>query len=142
MSWIKDVVHELGELDVSKKSLKKFGLTIGGILFLFGIILLWRDHWQSSRGYFIGFGIFLFLVGLVSPQRLINIYKVWMGFAFALGWMISRLILIILFVFVLTPLSIFAKIFGKKFLDLKFKDGKSTYWIPKEKRKIDYEKMF
>ena len=142
MSWIKDVIHELNELDISKKSLKKFGLTIGGILILFGIILFWRNHWQSSRRYFIGFGIFLFFVGLISPQRLINIYKVWMGFAFALGWVVSRFILIILFVFVLTPLAIIAKLSGKKFLDLKYKDGKNSYWIPKEKRKIDYEKMF
>jgi len=142
MSWIKDIVHELGELDLSRKSLRKFGITVGGILLLFGLILIWRNHWQSARGYFIAFGIFLLLVGLTSPQRLVYIYKAWMGFAFALGWVVSRFILIILFVLILTPIGLIARLFGKEFLDLKFKDGKESYWIPKEKRKINYEKMF
>ena len=34
------------------------------------------------------------------------------------------------------------EIFSKGFLDIKFKDTKNSYWIPKEKRKIDYEKMY
>lgn len=142
MSWIKDVVHELSELDVTKKSLRKFGLTVGGIFLIFGLLLMWRGHWPSTREIFVGAGAALLLGGIAIPERLLVIYKMWMGFAFALGWIVSRVILILLFVFVLTPLGLVAKLFGKKFLDLKFRDEKESYWIPKEKRKIDYEKMY
>ncbi len=142
MSWIKDVTHEIRELDVSEKSLRKFGLTVGIVFLVFGVLLIWKRAWTTTNTIFVAVGFSLVLGGLLTPNRLKTVYSIWMGSAFALGWVISRFILIILFVFVLTPLSIIAKLFGKKFLDLKFKDGKSTYWIPKEKRKIDYEKMF
>ena len=142
MSWIKDVAHELKELDVTRKSLRKFGVTVGAIFLVFGLLLMWRGHWPSTRELFVGFGAALLIGGFTAPERLIHIYKIWMGFAFALGWVISRFILILLFIVVLTPIGLLAKLFGKEFLDLKFKDGKDSYWISKEKRKIDYEKMY
>jgi len=142
MSWIKDVTYEIRELDVSEKSLRKFGLTIGTVLLVLGSLLIWKRAWPTTNTIFFAVGFSLVLGGFLTPNRLKTVYSIWMGFAFALGWMFSRLILIILFVVVLTPLSIIAKLFRKKFLDLKFKDGKNSYWIPKEKRKIDYEKMF
>ena len=149
MSWIKDVADELNELDVSRKSLRKFGLTVGTIFLIFGFLLIWRGHWKSTRELFVGIGAALLIGGFTAPEKLIHFYKIWMGFAFALGWLISRFILILLFVIVLTPIGLLAKLFRKQFLDLKFRDGKNSYWIPKETflsgrhgSKIDYEKMY
>ena len=142
MNWIKDVAHEIKELDVSEKSLRKFGLTVGMVFLSIGLLLIWKSALPVTNTIFVAVGSSLFLGGLLTPDRLIMFYRIWMGLAFALGWVISRFILIILFVLVLTPLGLAAKLFGKKFLDLKFKDGKNTYWITKEKRKINYEKMF
>lgn len=142
MSWIKDVAHEIKELDVSKKSLRKFGLTIGTILLAFSIFFSMKEIFPLLRSFFLAIGGLLFIGSFILPEQLKYPYKIWMGFAFALGWVVSRFILVILFVLVLTPLGLLAKLFGKKFLDLKFRDGKDSYWIPKEKRKIDYEKMY
>jgi hypothetical protein len=87
-------------------------------------------------------GGILLLSGIFIPKNLKDIYKVWMGFAFGLGWIVSRIILTILFVFILTPLGLFAKLFGKEFLDLNFNKEKSSYWIPKKEEEADYEKMY
>jgi len=142
MSWIKDISHEIKELDLSEKALRKFGLMIGGIFLAIGLLLLWKSVWLDVRIIFIALGGTLFLGGVLLPLPLKYVYLIWMGFAFALGWIVSRFILIILFIFVITPIGIVAKLVGKQFLDLKFRDGKDSYWIPKEKRKIDYEKMY
>jgi hypothetical protein len=142
MSWIKDVSHEIKELDLSKKALRKFGLTIGGIFLAIGLLLLWKSIWLDARIIFISIGGTLFLGGLLFPMPLKYVYLIWMGFAFALGWIVSRFILIILFLFVMTQIGFIAKLFGKKFLDLKYKKRDESYWIPKEKRKNDYEKMY
>lgn len=139
MSWIKDVLHELNSLDLSTKSLRKFGITIGIILIIISI-LLWNS--LALRVIFITTGGILFLSGLIFPVNLKTLYKIWMGFAFALGWLVSRIILTILFIFVMIPIGILAKLFGKRFLDIKWKDGKDSYWIPKENKMIDYEKMY
>lgn len=139
MSWIKDVVHELKSLDFSVKSLRKFGITIG-IVFVIISVLFWYS--ELVRIVFLSSGSILLICGIILPARLKTIYKFWMGLAFALGWIVSRMILTILFVFVMTPIGLIARLFGKKFLDLKWGDSKNSYWIVKENKEIDYEKMY
>ena len=140
MSWIRDVAHELNELDISKKSLRKFGIVIGLILISITIIFFWNSvTWKVML---LTVGGILLLNGIFIPKNLKDIYKVWMGFAFGLGWIVSRIILTILFVFILTPLGLFAKLFGKEFLDLNFNKEKSSYWIQKKEEASDYEKMY
>ncbi|MEW6195619.1 MAG: SxtJ family membrane protein [Bacteroidota bacterium] len=142
MSWIKDVTHEIKNLDISRKSLVKFGMMVGGIFLLFSLLFMYKQVLVDLRIIFLIVGAYLFIGGILSPARLTKTYKVWMGFAFALGWIVSRIILTILFIFVMTPVGLVAKLFGKKFLDIEWKDDKTSYWIEKEHKQIDYEKMY
>lgn len=142
MSWIKDVAHEIKNLDVSRKSLAKFGMMVGGIFLLLSLLFMYKQILSDLRIIFLIVGAYLFIGGIIFPERLTKTYKIWMGFAFALGWVVSRFILSILFIFVMIPIGLIAKVVGKNFLDLKWKDGKDSYWIPKENRQIDYEKMY
>ena len=141
MSWTKDVKDELKALDISTKALRKFGLLVGGIFLLIGIWIYYSS--QSFIGIiFISVGALLLIFGLLFPNSLSGVYKIWMGLAFALGWIMSRVLLIILFYGVITTIGFIARIFGKKFIDLKFKDGKNSYWIKKPDSNIDYSKMY
>jgi len=142
MSWINDVKDELKSLEISKKILRKFGLLVGGIFFLFGFWIYYSS--QSFVGIiFLFIGILLFAFGLLFPNALSSAYKVWMGLAFALGWIMSRVLLIVLFYFVLTPVGFIAKIVGKKFLDIDYTVKKESYWIIRSSdMKTDYSKMY
>ena len=142
MSWIKDVSYEISKLDFSVKSLRKFGITVGGIFILIGLWFLYQNVFEAAKYILLVVGIILLFGGLFSPKKLNGVYKRWMGFAFALGWIMSRVILSVLFVFVITPIGFLAKIFGKEFLDIKFNDNKNSYWIPKESKDTNYEKMY
>lgn len=42
-----------------------------------------------------------------------KIHQLWMAFANILGWINSRIILFIIFFFILTPIAFFARLFGK-----------------------------
>lgn len=142
MSWIKDVKEELNALEISPKVLRKFGLMVGGIFLLIGLWIYYSS--QSFAGIiFLLIGILLFVFGLFFPKSLSSIYKVWMGLAFALGWIMSRVLLIILFYFVLTPIGFIAKIVGKKFLDIDYNTKKDSYWVIRSSdKKSDYSKMY
>lgn len=142
MSLIKDVIHELKELDVSKKSLLKFGMTVGGIFLILALWFFYKDIFVTGIIIFTVVGGFLFIFGIVHPNLLRGIYKVWMGLAFTLGWIVSRIILTILFIVILTPVSLIAMAAGKKFMDTDFRVKKDSYWIKKENDKINYEKMY
>ncbi len=141
MSWIKDVKEEIKALEISNKSLRNFGLLVGGIFFLLGLWIYYRS--QNPLGIvFIVLGGLLLFFGLVFPNSLSQVYKIWMGLAFALGWIVSRALLIILFYIGITTISFIASLFGKNFLDIKYKDNKETYWVKRDDSKVDYTKMY
>ncbi|KAF0151425.1 MAG: hypothetical protein FD143_1904 [Ignavibacteria bacterium] len=144
MSLIKDVVNELKSLNCSEKSVKKFGFTVGTVFVLLSALMDWLDFWQSVRFIFLIGGVLLILGAMLRSKsvEMKIVFRFWMGIAFFLGWIMSRVILSFLFYFILTPIGFLAKIFGKKFLDLKFKSSGESFWVKKESKQTDYEKMF
>jgi Saxitoxin biosynthesis operon protein SxtJ len=143
MSWISDVKSELKRLKVSPRELRKFSYLVGSVLILFGGAGLFK-HWSVSGIAAIWIGAAtLIMCGLLNPMLLRRLYLVWMGFAFALGWIVSRVILIFLFYLVITPIATIARLFGKKFIDITFPGTTESYWVSREmSQKINYEKMF
>jgi len=135
--------EEFKNIKESKKDLRKFGLSVGGVLVIIAVFLFWFE--KSAAIYFIAVGAFLILTGFIYPQILKPFNKFWMGLAIVLGFVMSRVILTILFYLVLTPISIIARIFGKNFMVLKYDKSVKTYWekrIEIHKKAIDYERQF
>jgi hypothetical protein len=143
MSWISDVRSEMHRLKRTPKELQRFAFLVGSVLLLIGGAGLFK-HWSVlvAAALWVG-ALMLLLGGWLNPQLLEKVYAVWMGMAFALGWVVSRAILILLFYLVITPIGIVARMFGKKFVDVAFRRGSESYWIPRRNsKKINYEKMF
>jgi len=135
--------EEFKNIKGTKKDLRKFGLTVGGVLILVAVVLFYFT--KPSAIYFAIIGGILFLLGLVFPQGLKMLNKIWMGLAIVLGFFMSRLILTILFYIVLTPIALLAKLVGKKFMNLKYDKSANTYWEKRSiipKKQIDYERQF
>ena len=143
MSWISDVAHELRKLKKTKKDLRKFGLLVGSVFIALCGLGMYR-HWNSSLNEASGIvGSILFLGGALRPMWLAGVYSVWMGAAFAIGWLVSRVILVILFYLVITPIGLIARSMGKEFLEIGPDRKKNSYWIAKDRaKKINYEKLF
>ena len=126
---------------LSKRQLKDFGLLVGlGFPILIGwIIPLFGGH--SFRTWTLWVGCPLLILGLLAPNTLFYPYKVWMKIGLALGWINSRIILGIIFLFVLEPISLFMKLMGYDPLRLK-KGNRETYRENKKDHKIDLKKIF
>jgi len=142
MSWISDVKHDLSKLDLTEKSLKKFGYTVGAVLIALYAWFFYRNHYEVFRTVLLVLGFLLLLGGFLFPKQLKGAYKVWMGLAFVLGWLVSRIILTILFFLVITPVGLLAKLAGKKFVDADVNKDSKSYWIKRDGSKVQYEKMF
>ena len=134
--------EELNSIKSSKKDLKNFGVTIGFILLMIGAFLFIRE--KDSCIYFFSIGSILIIVGVITPVILKSIYKIWMIFAVIIGWIMTRVILSILFFSIITTIGIFTRLIGKDFLNLKSKNNES-YWNIRNKEyelNQDYEKQF
>jgi hypothetical protein len=141
MNWINDVRNQLASLDTSRGKLRGFGVTVG--LVLAALSLIYR---KGGGPIPIGLGIMgiaLILAGLAFPQILPGAFRVWMGFALALGWIVSRIILTVLFYLIMTPVSLIARLAGKEFLDIRWNRKKDSYWVERDGTKtVDHEAMY
>tara|TARA_Y100001935_G_C17080578_1_gene396135 strand:+ start:212 stop:622 length:411 start_codon:yes stop_codon:yes gene_type:complete len=136
------MIQEIKKIKSTKRDFKHFGLTIGLILLSIGLLLFYQD--LGSFVYISTTGAIFIFLSLIAPSILKPIYKIWMIFAVVIGWIMTRLILSILFYTIITGIGILTRIIGKDFLNLKLKDQKSYWNIRDNERELnqDYEKQF
>ncbi|MFH1519607.1 MAG: hypothetical protein ABIE75_03445 [Candidatus Omnitrophota bacterium] len=137
------IFEEIKNIKSGKEELKKFGLMLGIIAFFWISLFSWhRKSWYPYL--FILPGMLIFFA-YFCPSVLRLPQKILKSFFILINWIVTRLILSILFYFVITPTSILLKLFGKRFLDLRFDKGADSYWVLKEKGpgdKKSYQKQF
>ena len=77
-------------------------------------------YYNKESYQFIGIIALMFIgLGLVVPVMLKPLYFVWMTFAAILGWVMTRVILSIVFYLIITPIGLVTRIIGEDFLALK-----------------------
>ena len=133
MSWTEDVRAGLARLDTSPRALRKAAFAVGGVLLLLAGWLLWRERAPGLRVGLAAAGALLGVAGALVPARLRAAYRAWMTVALAIGWVMSRVVLTLVFAVVLTPLALLARITGKRFLALGLDRTASSYWVRRER---------
>ena len=71
------------------------------------------------------------LLGLVCPRAVRPIFVGWMMVAFPIGWVVSHLMLVLMFFGILTPLALVLRLKGRDLLCRKPAPDRSSFWIPK-----------
>lgn len=143
MSWTEDVRAGLARLDTSPRALRKAALGVGAVLLALAGWLLFRQRAPGVRLGLGAAGALLILAGALVPARLRTAYLWWMTVALAIGWVMSRVVLTVVFVVVLIPLGLLARLTGKRFLALRPDPGASTYWVRRERGGGGrYERMY
>ena len=133
--------REINEIPSTKRDLRQFGLTMAAAFGVFGGVALWRGH--DFWVYLLGAAAFFLVFGLLWPAGLKPVQKLWMTLALLMGWVMSRVILSLLFFLVIMPLGLIMRLTGKDLLDIKPGPAKPSYWRPHKARgNEDYEKQF
>ncbi len=137
------MIEELKNIRRDKKAIRDFGLLFGCmILFIAGYLI------YKGRGVdliIISLGFSFIGSGFILPAIIKPVYLIWMNFAVILGWFMTRLILGLVFYFIVTPIGVSARLFGKEFLELKKSLENNSYWNYKDKDKSDpleFERQF
>jgi hypothetical protein len=122
-----------------RKRLRNFGLTVGAAFLVLAALLLWKH--RSLWPLFAALGGLLVLTGLAVPRWLRPVERVWMKIALALGWVMTRVILGIVFVLVFTPAGLIMRLLGKDPLELRFDNQRASYWRPRADSDRSPERM-
>ncbi len=118
--------------------LRKFGLLSALIVSsLFGLFIPWVFStdwplwaWVSS--------IILVLWALFNPGSLILLYRPWMKFGMVMGWINSRIILLLIFYFIITPAGLLARLFRVRLIEESFDATSKSYNDIVSKRDIQH----
>jgi hypothetical protein len=137
--------EEIKKIPMDRKALRNFGLLMACVLLLVGGWLWWKS--AAAWPWVLGAAALLAVIGFVIPAALKPFYKGWMILAVIMGWVMTRVVLTLVYYFVLTPIAFLGRVFGEEFLHLKLKRSGETnsYWIRRSgppRHKSDYERQF
>ena len=136
------MLEEIKNIPYSKRDIRSFGITMGIILFIISGLLM---YYNKEIYQIIGIIALTFVgLGLIIPVVLKPLYFVWMTFAAILGWVMTRVILSLVFYLIITPIGLLTKLLGEDFLALKRVESDS-YWNYRdsaEELNQNYEKQF
>ncbi|VAX18300.1 hypothetical protein MNBD_NITROSPINAE02-1059 [hydrothermal vent metagenome] len=110
----------------SKKELRTTWIGFAVIFGVIGSLLLWKE--RESFVYFYGLSGFFGFFAAVRPMALLPFYRLWIKFAGAMAWFNTRLLLFLMFFFIMTPMGLAMRLFGKDPMERKLDPEAKTYW--------------
>ena len=134
--------EEIKNIKAGKKELISFGYTIEIILLFVVAILFYYNNLIYQNLAIVA--LVLIILGAIVPLLLKPIYLTWMIFAVILGWIMTRVILSLVFYLIMTPIGLITRIMGEDFLSLK-NISSNSYWNNRDSStelNQDYEKQF
>lgn len=126
------MIEDLNSTEPTRKRLRNYGVHMGICLGLLAALLLWRG--KPVYRYFFALAVLFPALGLLVPRALRPVYRVWMGMALLLGWVMTRVMLSVLFYVGITPIGVVGRLLGNQFLELVADPEAETYWIRREPR--------
>lgn len=129
---------------VSARSLRKFGVVVGGGLLGIGAYVYFEKNISWGAPFFV-IGIILIVLGMLRPMALARVERVWMSGSLAMGWVMTRIILTVVYFLIMSPIALFLYITKKRPLLMKPERIRATYWIAREglkNKKRYYERQF
>jgi len=89
--------------------------------------------WGAANRFFLLLGIGLLIVTMTAPGVFRPFAKVWFGLSHAMGTVISRILLTLLFYTMVTPVGIIRRFLGKDAMQLKaWKKGRASVFQTRE----------
>ena len=123
---------------------KEFGLIVGGVFTLLSLWWLYRGKFPGVAHVTLPLGLVLLVLAVVFPRALVYPNRAWMKLAEALSFVMTPIILGIVFFLMVTPIGFFKRRFGWDPLRRRAA-GSGSYWRPYSERQRDprhYEKMY
>ena len=124
----------------NKSSNRSFGV-------LFFVVFLALAFWPMLNNgapnyYLILLSLIFLILGLVNSKILSPLNKGWIKFGEILGKIIAPIVMAMVYFLILTPISLFVRLFGKDLIGMKFSNDVKSYWIRRKKHLGTMDKQF
>ena len=123
-----------------KSNNRSFGILFFIVFLILGLYPTLKGN--SPNIYFILISIPFIILGLINSKILTPLSNAWIKLGEILGIIIAPIVMAIIYFFILTPISLVVRIFGKDLLSIKFDKQVNTYWINRKKNINSMKKQF
>tara|TARA_B100000686_G_C16788348_1_gene976871 strand:- start:1841 stop:2239 length:399 start_codon:yes stop_codon:yes gene_type:complete len=120
---------------------RSFGLVF---FLVFFVIAFWsfRGDFNQIRVLPLSISLIFLILGMLNSKLLTPLNKIWIRFGFLIGSIVAPIIMGAIFFFVVTPIGILVRLFGKDLLKLKTNKNTNSYWIKRNEEKTSMKKQF
>jgi hypothetical protein len=144
LAGVEVITSDAGRGKRSYRAEREFGLLVGGVLLALGGWWFYRGRYPTLSSVLLLTGATLALLGALRPKWLVVPNRLWMGMAEAMGFVMTRVILGLVFFLIVTPIGLLRRLTGGDPLGRRAQRTES-YWKPYTERRADpkhYEKMY
>lgn len=124
----------------SRKEQRNFGLGMAAIIVAFTLVHGWFHGALAIWPFYAALAFFI--LGLLAPPLLRPVFVLWMKFALLLNWLMTRLVLTLVFLLMITPMRVFIKLFREDPLKRAWDREASTYWEEPERQPDGLDEYF
>lgn len=137
------------DFKTGKKDIQLFARLIPIVLLIWGTvsgILVQEPRWSGVAHYwFYGIAVLIFFWGWISPFTLKPVYLVWMVITRCIAWLLTTLVLGLVFYIGFTLTGLVLRLMGKDPLNRRLDKEAASYWHKREPgriEKVHYERQF
>jgi Saxitoxin biosynthesis operon protein SxtJ len=121
----------------TRTDLAWFGLIFAALFGLLGLLTLWRSSWHLRTT-----PIVLWCIGAIGSLLYYAIrpiqrpfYDGFLTIVYPIGWLVSHLMMILIYHVVLTPIGLIMRLLGRDPMNRAFDRAASSYWVPHDLNK-------
>ncbi|HDP34815.1 MAG TPA: hypothetical protein ENN29_06865 [Candidatus Hydrogenedentes bacterium] len=129
------------DIDTSSRTeQRKFGLMMAAAIIVIGLI-------RFALHGFAHFPVWFFVVagafacfGLLLPRALQPVFVVWIKFALVLNWLVTHLMLTVMYWLIIVPMGVVMRLFSEDPLKRKWLPKTDSYWEAPEEQPEEFER--
>jgi len=133
MKMLREISADFKAMNQTPSDMRKFGFLLGLILLVLGSVIFYRQS-QNVDGrtilpaLLLFFGIVCIAIAGLKPMLIKPINTVMLVVSLIIGWLMTQVVLVVLFFGLFFPVGIGLKLFGKDPMNRKFEPAANSYW--------------
>ena len=126
----------------TQRELNQFGFIWMGFVAFFGVIAAFKFHNPSlALGLWVA-AVVVPVVGWVFPRFMRWVFLGMSYLAFPIGFVVSHVVLAVVYYLVLTPIGLLTRLFGYDSMKRRFDSEAKSYWVERSASAVDSKRYF
>ena len=128
--------------DPTGRQLKQFGFIWMGFVTFFGAVAFFKFHNPPlARGLWVA-AVVVPIVGWIFPRFMRWVFLGMSYLAFPIGFVVSHVVLAVVYYLVLTPIGLLTRLFGYDSMKRRFDPEAKSYWVERSAAAVDSKRYF